>query len=80
MGKTVTWITEGKLILWETQQHDFWEKTEAVAQRCSVKKAFLEILQNSQENTCDRASFFNNVKKRERLWHLGVFLWILRNF
>ena len=30
---------------------------EAVAQRCSVKKMFLEILQNSQENTCVRVSF-----------------------
>ena len=30
---------------------------EAVAQRCSVKKVFLEISQNSQENTCARASF-----------------------
>ena len=28
-----------------------------VAQRCSVKKVFLEILQNSQENTCARVSF-----------------------
>ena len=26
--------------------------TEAVVQRCSVKKVFLEIPQNSQENTC----------------------------
>ena len=26
------------------------QKLEAVAQRCSVKKAFLEISQNSQEN------------------------------
>ena len=25
---------------------------EAVVQRCSVKKLFLEISQNSQENTC----------------------------
>ena len=31
--------------------------TEAVAQRCSVKKMFLEISQNSQENTCARVSF-----------------------
>ena len=31
--------------------------TEAVAQRCSVKKAFLEISQNSQENTSARVSF-----------------------
>ena len=30
---------------------------EAVAQRCSIKKMFLEILQNSQENTCVRVSF-----------------------
>ena len=26
-------------------------------QRCSVKKLFLEISQNSQENTCTRVSF-----------------------
>ena len=30
---------------------------EAVTQRCSVKKVFLEILQNSQENTCARVPF-----------------------
>ena len=30
---------------------------EAVAQGCSVKKVFLEISQNSQENTCARVSF-----------------------
>ena len=27
-------------------------------QRCSINKVFLEILQNSQENTCVRVSFF----------------------
>ena len=31
--------------------------SEAVAQRCFVKKVFLEISQNSQENTCARVSF-----------------------
>ena len=31
--------------------------SEAVAQRCSVKIMFLEISQNSKENTCARASF-----------------------
>ena len=31
--------------------------SEAVAQRCSVKNVFLEISQNSQENTCARVSF-----------------------
>ena len=30
---------------------------EAVGQRRSVKKVFLEISQNSQENTCARVSF-----------------------
>ena len=30
---------------------------EAVVQTCSVKKVFLKILQNSQENTCSRDSF-----------------------
>ena len=30
---------------------------EAVVQTCSVKKVFLEISQNSQENTCPRVSF-----------------------
>ena len=30
---------------------------EAVVQSCSAKKLFLEISQNSQENTCARVSF-----------------------
>ena len=33
------------------------KSTEAVVQSCSVKKVFLEILHNSQENTCARVSF-----------------------
>ena len=45
---------------------------EAVAQRRSVKKVFLEILQNSQENTCARG--VNQVAGppllKERLWHM----------
>ena len=43
---------------------------------CSVKKVFLEILQNSQENTCARDSFFNKVAGlrpatlfKKSLWH-----------
>ena len=50
-----------------------WKVCEAVAQRYSVKKVFLEISQNSQENTCARVSFLikflrpaNLLKKR--LW------------
>ena len=34
-----------------------WCRVEAAVQRCSVKKMFLEISQNSQENTCTRGSF-----------------------
>ena len=30
---------------------------QAVVQRCSAKKVFLEISQNSEENTCARVSF-----------------------
>ena len=48
--------------------------TETVARRCSVKKVFLEILQNSQENTCFKVSFLiklqgeaSNFNKKETL-------------
>ena len=35
----------------------FYFISEAVVRRCSVKKMFLEISHNSQENTCARVSF-----------------------
>ena len=61
------------------------QRTEAVAQRGSFKKVFLEISQNSQENTCARVSFLmklqvkaNNSIKKET--DRDVFLRILRNF
>ena len=38
--------------------------TEVVTQRCSVKKVFLEILQNSQENTRARVSFLIKLQAR----------------
>ena len=38
--------------------HDFYILLRgAVAWRCTLKKVFLEISQNSQENICARASF-----------------------
>ena len=37
------------------------EVTEGVVRRCSVKKVFLEILQNSQGSTCARVFFYNKV-------------------
>ena len=39
------------------QNHPDSVISEAVARRCSVKKVFLEISQNSQESTCARVSF-----------------------
>ena len=47
---------------------------EAVVQRCSVKKVFLEISQNSQEKTCARVSFLVKLQAlacsfaKKRLW------------
>ena len=48
------------------------QHSEAAVQMCSVKKVFLEISQNSQENTCTRVSFLspeacNFIQKS--LWH-----------
>ena len=34
----------------------------AVAKKCSVKRVFLEITQNSQENTCGRVSFLTKLQ------------------
>ena len=51
---------------------------EAVVWRCSVEKVFIDILQNSQENTCARVSFLTKLQAlglrpatllRKRLWH-----------
>ena len=36
---------------------DNHQETEVVVQKCSVKKVFLKISQNSQENTCVRVFF-----------------------
>ena len=49
--------------------------SEGVAQRCSVKKMFLEISHNSQENTCPRVSFLLKLQvlafiKKETLAHV----------
>ena len=61
------------------------KNTETAAQRCSMKKEFLTILQNSQENTCTGVSFlikfqaetYNFIKKK--ILVQVFFLWILRN-
>ena len=49
--------------------------SKAVVQRYFVKKVFLEISQNSQENTCARVSFLIKLQAppatllKKRLWH-----------
>ena len=45
--------------------------SEAVAQRCSVKKVLLEISQNLQENTCARVSFLIKLQAPFHRTHLG---------
>ena len=54
-----------------------WVKqcSEAAIQRCSVKKVFLKISQNSQENTCARALFFNEVADFRPVTLLKKWLW-----
>ena len=42
--------------------------TEAASSRCSVKKVYLEVLQNSQENTCVRISFLIKLKINKQLY------------
>ena len=53
------------LFKFETQVNVF--DAEAVARRCSVKKVFLEISQNSQENTCARDYFL--IKLQAKAWN-----------
>ena len=43
--------------------------TEAVTKRYSVKKVFLEILHNSQENTCARVSFLIKLQACNSMVH-----------
>ena len=60
--------------------------TETVIYRCSVKNVFLEISQNSQENTSAAVSFLINLQALDlqlywkRDTGTGVFQWILPNF
>ena len=52
------------------------EPIEAIDQRCSVKKVFLEISQNSQKNPCARVSFLIKMQdfRGKRDSGTGVFL------
>ena len=54
------------------------QKSEAVVQRCSVKKVLLEISQNSQENTCASVCVINSTYILELSRHLTIFVYVLR--
>ena len=60
---TKYWIKQTKFVpskrtsLLAAQQTSTAKLSEAVVQKCSVEKVFLDISPNSQENTCARASF-----------------------
>ena len=41
-----------------------WKCSEAVARRCSVKKLFLNILENFQEKTCSEVSFYQSSRSQ----------------
>ena len=60
-------IQKSSLIYVVVKSREVLEKSEAVVQSCSVKKVFLEVSQNSQENTCARVSFLCNFIKKETL-------------
>ena len=49
-------------MLWKWKFEDYLIGSEAVARRCSVKKVFLEISQNSQENAIARVSFLERMQ------------------
>ena len=72
----VTFLMESTSHGWIIFQNSLYQNTEAVVQRCSVKKVFLEVSLNSQENTCN-SLFFNKVAGlrpatliKKRLWFM----------
>ena len=73
-------VLKSKICVWvgaPQNWHDEKVFNRSSRRSCSVKKVFLEILQNSQENTYARDSFFNKVAGQARpatllkksLWH-----------
>ena len=54
MGLFISWLLHVITLLSQCESYSF---SEAVVQTCSVKKVFLKIWQNSQENTGVRVSF-----------------------
>ena len=73
-------------LFWRTELPDYHKMTRSSHRRCSIKKVFLKISQNSQKNACAGFSFLIKLQ----IWELqlyskrdsgtGVSLWILWNF
>ena len=65
------------------QYHEIYVTSEAATNGVLYKKVFLEISENSQENTCVRVSFLIKLQawclqlSQKRDSGTGVFLWIL---
>ena len=55
------------------------QSPEAFNRRCSVKKVFLGISQNSQEKVCARESFLTATLLKKSLWHWREFCRISKN-
>ena len=68
------YFKEQRCTFLESPNHINQRYAEAVVRRCSVGKVFLEISENSQENTCARVSFLIKLQRpatllKKRLWH-----------
>ena len=57
--KTLVNVASFLMCVWSFCDSRYYrvKSSEAVAKRCSVRKVFIKILQNSQKNTCARAFF-----------------------
>ena len=55
------------LVHWMAKKNELlseWKCPEVVVRRCSVKKLFLNISENFQENTCSEVSFYQSYRSQ----------------
>ena len=64
LSRVFLWRSENSKLQTKSLSSILLDVLEAVARRWSLKKVFLEISQNSQENNCARVSFLIKT-----LWH-----------
>ena len=68
------------VLVWHKFRNYVYFVREAAIQRCSVKSVFLEISQNSQENTCARVSFLIKLLASFFKEHLRWLLLLIQSF